>query len=176
MPGFSNGVMYANNVDFTGNSNPLPQMTLNGQLIIGRTGLNPTIGTLSSGTGINVVNGAGTITVNSVGGGLTWTTVGAGAALNINTGIICTGGAALSFSLPAVSSVGDLIEITLDGSTSWSVTQAANQQIRVSNTQTTLGVGGSLTSTNQGDSIRMVCSVANLRWNVLSVVGNLNLV
>lgn len=81
-------------------------------------------------------------------------------------------GGALTISLPAVSAVGDEFIVTLDGATSFQVTQAAGQQVRLGNLATTAGVGGSLTSTQQGDTLTMVCSVANLKWNVLSSMGN----
>jgi len=111
-----------------------------------------------------------------LGGVLNWATIGASGALAVNTGRICTGGAALSFSLPVTSAVGDVIRLTLDGSTSWTITQAANQQIRMGNKETTLGVGGSLASTAQGDCVEMVCVTANLRWLVVSSMGNITVV
>jgi hypothetical protein len=145
----------------------------NGQIPIGSVGGDPVLGTITAGTGISVTNGPGTITISAMTGTLTWQTITASQTLAIDHGYICISpGAALSLLLPAVSSVGDIIEVTLDGSTSFSITQSAGQQIRIGNTATTAGVTGSLTSTQQGDSIRMVCSVANLKWNVLSSMGN----
>jgi hypothetical protein len=78
----------------------------------------------------------------------------------------------LSLSLPATSAVGNVIEVSLDGATSFTITQGAGQQIRLGNVATTAGVGGSLASTQQGDSVRLVCRTANLLWNVLSSMGN----
>jgi len=37
-------------------------------------------------------------------------------------------------------------------------------------------VGGSITSTSIGDSLRMVCTAANTTWQVLSVQGSLEYV
>lgn len=160
-----------------GAANAVSNLALtNGQLPIGSTGADPSAATLTAGTGIGVTNGAGSITISSVGGGLTWTTVSANTSLLINNGFVCTGGAALSFALPVSSSVGDVVAICLDGSTSWTITQAANQQIRFGANATTLGIGGSLTSTSVGDTITMVCSVANLKWNVISSIGNITYV
>lgn len=105
--------------------------------------------------------------------GPVWHTITANQTLAVAQGYICISpGGALSLALPAISIVGDTIEVTLDGATSFRVTQSAGQQIRIGNTSTTAGVGGSITSNNQGDSIRMVCSVADLKWNVLSSMGN----
>lgn len=106
-----------------------------------------------------------------------WSTISANQTLAVNNGYICVSpGGALSLALPATSSLGDIIEITLDGATSFTITQSAGQQIRIGNQTTTAGVGGSIASTNQGDTIRMVCQTANLKWNVLSTIGNLTVV
>lgn len=105
--------------------------------------------------------------------GLIWQTIGASGALLVNVGYICTAGAALSFSLPATSAVGAQVALTLDGSTSWTITQGAGQSIRVGSSSTAVGAGGSLSSTAQGDTVVMVCSVANTKWNVISEIGNI---
>lgn len=115
--------------------------------------------------------GTNTLTISTT-GLPAWNKISASQALVVNNGYICTGGAILSLSLPATSTVGDIIEVTLDGSTGWTITQGAGQSIRIGNSTTTAGVGGSLSSTAQGDSIRMVCSVTDLKWNVLSSMGN----
>ena len=128
----------------------------------------------SSGTTTNV--SGSTLTITGDGLGVTWSVIGASQALAVNNGYVCTTGAALSLSLPATSILGQVVQITLDGSTSFTVTQAAGQSIRFGNVSTTVGVGGSMVSTAQGDSIKMVCSVANTKWNVLSSVGNLTIV
>lgn len=103
---------------------------------------------------------------------ITWNAISTSQTLVINNGYICSGGDILSLALPAVSSLGDIIEITLDGSSGFTITQGAGQKIRLGNQATTAGVGGTLSSTAQGDSLRMVCSVANNNWNVLSCIGN----
>jgi hypothetical protein len=123
------------------------------------------------------VNGPGTITISATATTFTWSTISASQTLDVNNGYIAIApGGALSLALPAVSAVGDTIEVTLDGSTSIAITQSAGQQIRLGNQATTAGVGGSLTSTQQGDTLRMVCSVANLKWNILSSMGNFTVV
>jgi len=131
------------------------------------------------GSGAIIVTGSpgtNTLTVSTSSEGLMWSAIGASQALVVGHGYFCTTGAALSLSLPATSAIGDMIEISLDGSTSFSITQGAGQQVRFGILQTTSGAGGSITSTEAGDSIRMVCSVANLKWNVLSSIGNLIIV
>jgi hypothetical protein len=176
--GFSNGVLHTLNADFRGVQPVVGQFTTDGQIIIGSTAApNMRVGSITPGPGISIGSGAGSITISAIGGGIAWSVVGASAALVNNNGYICTAGAALSFSLPAVASVGDMVALGLDGSTSWTITQGAGQQIRFGAFQTTLGVGGSLSSTSVGDTIILVCSIADLRWNVVyGPVGNITIV
>ncbi|SRR5260221_11148832 len=117
--------------------------------------------------------GTSTLTISTSGVALSWATITASQNLAVNNGYIgISPGGALSLALPAVSAVGNVIVVTLDGATSFTITQGAGQQIRAGNSATTAGVGGSLASTAQGDSIFIVCSVANTKWNVLSSMGN----
>ncbi len=160
-----------------GTSSVYPVSMTNGQLLIGSTGQPAVAATLTAGTGIAIANAAGSITVSTTTGGFTWSVIGASQGLAVENGYFCTSGAALSLALPAVSAVGDTIQVVLDGSTSWTITQPnAGTQIRIGNTQTTLGVGGSIASTAQGDSIELVCETANARWVAVDWVGNLTVV
>jgi hypothetical protein len=102
---------------------------------------------------------------------LTTTTVAAA----VNNGYIATGGALQTFTLPVTSAVGDIIEIVGSGAGGWVLAQNASQNVRLGNSITTTGVGGSLASTLQGDTLRIVCSVANTSWIVLSAVGNITI-
>lgn len=172
----SHGILMGNGA---GDINATAEPT-NGQVLIGSTGNFPVLATITAGAGINVASGAGSITISSTGAMSFWQTIDASQALAIDNGYICIaaggGPAAISLSLPAASSVGDIIEIVLDGATSWTVTQAAGQQIRMGMFETTAGVGGSLASTQQGDYIYLVCRTANTRWVVCGSVGNITIV
>lgn len=174
MAGFDNDVMYSNNVDFRGVKPVVGQVTADGQLLIGSTASpHIKVSTLTAGTGVTITNGSGTISIAATGGGVTWSTIGASQTLAIGNGYFCTAGATLSLALPAVSALGDMIVISVDGSTGFTVTQGAGQSIRLGNQASTAGVGGSLSSTQQGDTIFMVCSVANLKWNIIDSMGNI---
>ena len=184
MPGFYKKLMYADNVDFskttdtTGNASP--NVTAAGELLIGtgQTGVNPEIvaNTLTPGAGITITNGVGTITIASSTGGFIWENIGASQSLVKQHGYFCSSGGALSLALPLTSSVGDTIHVVLDGSTSWTITQAAGQRIRFANSVTTTGAGGSIASNARGDSITMVCQTADTFWTVIASVGNLTVV
>ncbi len=113
--------------------------------------------------------------VSTKGNTVSWVQISASQALAKNTGYFCIApGGALALSLPstASSTIGDLIEVTLDGATSWTITQAAGQQIQYNNLGTTVGVGGSLASTDQGNTIKMVYQATG-KWNVISALGTL---
>jgi hypothetical protein len=76
MPGFDTStigsVLYAQNVDFTGNSltSGTPQVLANGQLLIGAaTAPYIRVNTLTAGTGVTITNGPGSITIGLAGGG-----------------------------------------------------------------------------------------------------------
>lgn len=150
--------------------------------LTGDTGgaLSPVLGNINivGGTNTTVAGAGNTLTINvSTPSAITWQAIGANQTLAINNGYFCTAGGALSLALPAVSAVGDTIIVSLDGSTSWTVTQPnAATQIRIGNVQTTLGVGGSLASTATGDTITLVCETANARWVVTDMVGNITVV
>lgn len=128
------------------------------------------------GTGISTSGAGNTVTITATGANLIWTVIAASQTLAVNHGYVCGGGGTLSLALPAVSALGDIIEVTLDGSTGWVITQSAGQQIRLGSSTSTSGAGGSIASTAQGDTFRMVCRTANTLWQVLSSIGNITIV
>jgi hypothetical protein len=89
-------------------------------------------------------------------------------AMSSNTIYIANAAASLvTLTLPAASSVGDRISIVGQSANGWTIAQGAGQQIQVSPLSTTLGAGGSLSSTNRYDSIDLICIVANTIWTCL---------
>lgn len=128
---------------------------------------------ITAGTGISVVPGANTITINSVGGGTTWTVIAADQTAAVNNGYFCNKAGTLALALPAASAVGDTIRVVnINTTTGTQFTQAAGQQIFFAGSSTTLGATGTLTSSAVGDSITLVCRTANLEWWATSIVGN----
>lgn len=148
-----------------------------GQLVIGSNASNPVVGTLTPGTGISIVNGAGSITINGVGGGLSWIVITANTVGAVNTGYIANKGTTATISLPTTSAVGDMLAVTgINTALGWEITQAGGQQIFFGTQSTTSGAGGSLTSSAIHDGVTMVCTVANLTWQVLYSIGNITVV
>jgi hypothetical protein len=130
--------------------------------------------TVIGGTGINTSGSGSTLTINAVGTGMTWSVITAASqAMSVNNGYIANRAGTVAFTLPTTSAVGDMIEVTgINTATGWSIGYTTNQQIFYGTSSATITTG-TLASTNIRDSVRLVCVVANLGWNVLSSVGNI---
>ena len=160
-------------------SNGITSLTVgtNGQVLVGSSTADPVFATLGGTGGITFTTGAGTLTINGTGGGMTWTAVSTNQNMAINNGYIAISpGGALTFLLPATAAVGSIFALTLNGATSWQVTQASGQQIQFGNKATTSGATGTLTSTQIGDTITCVCITTNTNWQVISSIGNITIV
>lgn len=173
------GVTITNNAALTGGSSNSIVSTLltNGQLLIGSTGAAPNASTLTAGTGVSITNGAGSITINSTGGGLTWTDVsGISQTMAPNNGYLADNAALVTLTLPVVCPQFSSISIVGFGAGGWTVAQNAGQSIQFGKFATTSGVTGSLSSTNQYDCIELICVVANTTFVVRDSVGNITIV
>ena len=179
MPGFVNATLNCENMNFSGTATATGQFNANGQLIIGGVAApNMAVGTLTAGDGISITNGHNSITISSSGGGNTWQVINANQALVAGQGyFVDTSGGAITLSLPATAALGDSFRIyNLSAANQVTISQGAGQQVRIASAQTTLGAGGSLTTTAAGDSLEIVCSVANNNFNVVSLIGNITVV
>lgn len=141
---------------------------LNGQLWIGDTGLNPVAANLTGGAGISISNAAGSITISSAGGGLTWTEVtGTSSNMSSNNGYIASNASLVTLTLPIASAIGDTINIVGKGAGGWLIAQGAGQFIHLGSSVSTTGAGGSIASTNRYDSISLVCTTVNTVWHAM---------
>ena len=149
----------------------------NGQILIGQSGFDPIPATITAGSNITVTNASGSITISVTGSGTTWTDVtGATQTLAVNNGYIADRGAGnVAFTLPVTAAIGDTIRI-IGRQNGWTVSQNASQQIIIGSFSSTVGVGGSIASTNAHDCVIMVCTATNNEWTVNSVVGNITIV
>jgi hypothetical protein len=88
----------------------------------------------------------------------------ASVTMNTETIYIANRATLVSLALPVTSAVGDLISVVGQGAGGWSITQGTGQEIFISPSHTTNGVSGSLSSSNQYDSLNLICIVANTIW------------
>jgi len=131
------------------------------------------------GMGVSVTgNGPGdTVTISASGVGLTWSVISSATqAVSVQNGYFANRGAGVTFTLPATAAVGDAFAISAINAGGWTLAQNAGQTVHFGNQDTTTGAGGSLSTTAIGDTITVVCSVANTDFVVINSIGNITFV
>lgn len=168
----TNGVVISN----TTTTGALAALSLtSGQVVIGGT-TTPAAATLTAGTGVSIVNGNNSITINAVGSGLTWNTVTAtSATMAVNNGYTANNAGLVTLTLPSTAAVGDTIVVVGLGAGGWSIVENTGQLIHVGSVTSTTTTG-SVSSTNQYDTITLTCIVANTTWTARATMGNLTVV
>lgn len=130
-----------------------------------------------NGTGMTITGSGNNITFNATSNIFAWVEVTSGSTNLVPTmGYFANGGGQLTFVLPTTANVGDTYSISAVNAAGWTLTQNANQQIQIGIDNTTLGVGGSLTSTAIGNTITLVCSQQDTKFMVISSMGNITVV
>lgn len=81
-----------------------------------------------------------------------------------NTGYITNSGSLIHLALPTIAGIGDVVAIAGFGAGGWIITQIAGQSIIIAPTNTTVGVTGTLASTDQYNTLSLVCIEENLTW------------
>jgi hypothetical protein len=113
----------------------------------------------------------------AISGGFTWNEVtGTSSGMAVNNGYIANNAGLVTLTLPASAALGSVIEVAGKGSGGWSIAQNSGQTIHFGAQNSTTGAGGSISSTLQYDTIRIVCTTADTDFVVLSSVGNLTVV
>lgn len=137
----------------------------NGQVIIGSTGSIPVAANLVGSSGVSITNGAGTITISGSGSGIGWNNVTAtSATMSPDSGYVANNAGLVTLTLPTIAAFGTAISVIGLGAGGWTIAQNASQTIHIGNVATTVGGGGSVSSTNQYDSVNLICVVANTTW------------
>jgi len=166
------GLATANSATLVTNASGVPSWTssmTNGQVLIGSTGATPVPATITGTAGITVTNAAGSITISGGGGGYTWTEVtGVSQAMATNNGYITNNPALVTLTLPATAALGTTISIAGKGAGGWKIAQNAGQEIFFGSSATTIGATGYLQSTQQFDSIELLCITADTQWTVIT--------
>lgn len=93
----------------------------------------------------------------------------------INNGYICNRGTLVTVTLPSTAAVGSIVEVCGKGAGGWKIAQNASGIIHFGNVNTTSGVSGYIASTATYDAVKLVCTVANNEWVVLSSIGNITI-
>ena len=93
-----------------------------------------------------------------------------------NTQYICQFTSQSNLALPSDSQsiIGDTIEVVGTHVAGWLISQAASQQIFMANSQSSIGVSGSLASNRARDTVKIM-KIGSNTWQVISGVGNLTL-
>lgn len=114
--------------------------------------------------------------INALSGGLVWNVVTINTAMVANNGYINNSASLITYTLPTTIAAGTVLRVAGYGTGLWAIAQNAGQVINFGDLSTTTGTGGSLAATNQGDSLEMVCVVANTTFVIISVVGNITII
>jgi hypothetical protein len=152
---------------------------LDGQVVIGSTAGVPAPATLTAGTNISIANASNSITISATGmAGIGWTNVtGATQTMVADNGYVADRSSLVTLTLPTTSAFGMVLYIQGFGSGGWTIAQNSGQQIFIGSTSSTSGAGGSVSSSNQYDSVTLLCVTANTNWTSLGgPQGNLTIV
>lgn len=112
------------------------------------------------------------------GGGITWSEVtGTSQNMAINSAYIANNAGLVTLTLPSTAAIGSIVWIVGKGAGLWKIAQNSGQTIHFGSQNTTTGVGGSLTATNQYDAIQLLCTIANTDWTCTGIAqGNITVV
>jgi hypothetical protein len=97
-------------------------------------------------------------------GGMTWSTVTISTATSVFNGYVSNSAGALTFTLPATASVGDVVAVEGLGAGGWILTANTGQTIKIGSGTTSSA--GSLASATASDNVYVTCIVANTTWRV----------
>jgi len=90
-------------------------------------------------------------------------------------GYITNSGGLVSLILPLTALVGEELAVTGQGSGGWRIIQGNNQSIHIGSVSSTVGSSGSVSSTNQYDSLKLVCITQDIEWTLVGGPQSLGL-
>lgn len=127
--------------------------------------------TLASPTGYVQVDANGQLGEGAAAGIFKWNSVaGTSQSAAVGNGYICLNAGLTTVTLPGTFAVGDVIAVVGTGAAFFNITATAGDTIKY--VTSTTSSGGSLTATEQYDSIEVIGVVANTTWVVRSATGN----
>lgn len=139
------------------------------------------VGSLGSIGQVLTSAGAGALPIWANAAPLAWNdVVTATVGLLSNNGYVTDNATLVTYTIPASPSFGDVIKVVggTIGVGGWTIAQNALQQIVYGTSSTTVGTGGSLSSSKQFDCVELLCIVAGTSavWEVIDSDGNLTVV
>ena len=153
-----------------------PGAATNGQVLIGSTGAAPALSTLTAGAGIAITNAAGSITISSPGGGISWTIETVDQGMVADHGYICNKAGLVTLTLPAVAAVGDTMFVTCKNvAAGWKIAQHAGQTLHGGTASSTTGVAGFAASTALYDFVQITCITANTDFVIIPMMGAISI-
>lgn len=133
------------------------------------TGAHQSVASVGTAGQVLTSNGPGALPTFQNQSGYIWNEVtGTSESMTVESGYIANNAGLVTLTLPATASVGDSISVAGKGAGGWKIAQNAGQVIRAGSSSTTVGATGYLQSTNQYDSIELLCITANTDWVVLT--------
>lgn len=113
----------------------------------------------------------------TVSGNFQWNVALVNTVMSVNNGYVINAGGTLTMTLPPTSAVGDIVEVAGYSAGGWIIAQS-DQTVHFGNMSTTPGAGGSLASTVQYDTIKLLSVTASpaAEWLVLTADGNITIV
>ncbi len=128
--------------------------------------------TLAGGSGISTSASSSTVTFSVTGGGLSYVNAPSNTTFAANTGYVTTSaGSPVTLLLPNTLPFGTVVEVVGMGSAGWVIGQQGGITIHMNSVSTTTGTGGSLASSAQYNTARLVCTVTNSDWVVVASEG-----
>ena len=155
---------------------------INGQLLIGSTGSDPVLSTLTAGTGVSISNTAGAIEISATGSGGTVTSVGltGGSALTI------TGSPVTSSGTINIAGAGTSSQVILGDLTLGTLPSGADEKVKINAADATAGylqdkllAGTGITSTLNLDPLlgtQIILDNDSLAFKTIAVSGQNNVV
>jgi hypothetical protein len=169
------GLTTVNSASLTTNATGVPTWLAqtDGQIIIGSSAGAPAAANITASGNISVTNGHNTIALATTGlASFAWNDVsGTSQSAAVNNGYIISNAGQTTVTLPATAAEGSVFSVQGKGAAGWILQANTGQTIHLGSSATSSA--GSLTSTNQWDSVSIVCVTANTTFAVTSVIGNL---
>jgi len=135
---------------------------------------------ITGGTNVTTTGSGNTVVINATGsgGGITFSEItGTSQAMLSNNGYITNNVAQVVCTLPDTAALGSIVRVTGKGAGGWRISQNAGETITWDESlSTTTGTGGYLASTDDFDSVELICLTADTLWGILSSKGNITLV